>query len=188
MKKTSNENKLYYSLLGFVILLVVKNKVWDNLILNSPRFLLILTIVLTVLLLFTTRRLLFLYQISVAKSKHGRIALVSFNLFKFFIVFFAISNIFVTVTFDVADIYYSQKNGVKEFQLEVLHVSKGTSITWASVQFMFNGRINIYSGDNYIYKILQKNRANSNTKSYIYIKCRKGLFNSYVAEESRIIY
>ena len=184
MNVEKNEKRLWHLLIVSVILMVVNNHLFGKDIIHDPNFLFYLPVVVGIVLVVMTRKKFLLFGVKDAGKEK---LLVIVNAFKFTIAFFVILNGFIMLPFGFINKAYSEKNLLEKHDLEILRVSDGSSRSWASIRYKFNGKVETFSGSKEVYKLFDRKPKAGEAIGIFRIECRKALFGSYVLERWEII-
>ncbi|MCF8277307.1 MAG: hypothetical protein K9J17_11285 [Flavobacteriales bacterium] len=184
MNVEKNEKPLWYLLIISGIFMVINNRFYGKDILNEPAFLIYyFPIIAGLLLVILTRRKFLLFNVKdVRKEK----LVVTLNAIKYTIGFSLILNGFILLPFCFVNKAYSEQNPLETYDLEILDVLKGTSRSWASIRYEFNGQLETFSGSKEVYKLLDRKPIDGRPIGIFNIECREGLFGSYVLENWEI--
>lgn len=187
VKQPANEKVLYIALLLSVVLLVFQRKFFQKETLNEPDSIYYIVFIVCIILTPLLKKKKIIEILEEKQSQFLKAVLISGLFFKY-IICFSIILLGITLTvFGLINKRYSNRNAVEYYSEKIIHVSSGTSRSFASIQFYFKGKINTFSDTKEVYKVLRDKQNDLQGTWKFSFSCRKGLFNSYLIEDWEVV-
>ncbi len=176
--KKGKKNKNWYIFLIGCILFIVQRRIFERDTINHPGYLYFILTTVIDLILFL------LYQVY-KKEKMLRWVDIASKLKESYVYIFSLFVLITPIllsTFGMVNWAYTKGSDIKTDSFKIIHISEGTGKSKASIQYVVDGKVNVFSGAPEIYDILKQKR-NTDIDAFFIVRYKEGLFKTYIIND-----